>query len=53
MFTSKVNLILLPQPTDTLNGYPCPVYPMLNVNWSASLKGILPTLKSRLEQWHQ
>ena len=46
MFTPKLNLILLSQPTDTLNGYPSPVYSVLNVNWSAFLKGILPTLQS-------
>ena len=28
------NLISLHQPTDALYGYPSPVYPMLNVNWS-------------------
>ena len=33
------------QPTDTLNGYPSPVYQMLNVNWSDFLEGILLTLQ--------
>ena len=47
MFSPKLNLILLPQPTDTHNNYPSPVYPMLNVNWSAFLEGILTTLQSR------
>ena len=46
MFTPQLNLILLPQSTDTLNGYPSPVYSMLNVNWSAFLEGILPTPQS-------
>ena len=32
--------------TDTLITYPSPVYQVLNVNWSALLKGILPTLQS-------
>ena len=32
--------------TDTVNIYPSPVYQVLNVNWSAFLKGILPTLQS-------
>ena len=31
---------------NTLNIYPSPVYQVLNVNWSAFLKGILPTLQS-------
>ena len=39
---------------DTPKNYPSPVYEMWNVNWSAFLEGILPTLqKSQLEQWHQ
>ena len=42
----KLNSILLPQFTDTLNIYPPPVYQVLNVNWSTFLKGILPTLLS-------
>ena len=46
MFTPKLNSILLPQFTDTLNIYPSPVYQVLKVNWSAFLKGILPTLQS-------
>ena len=46
MFILKLNLILLPQPTDTLNNYPSPVYPTLNVNQSAFLEGILLTLQS-------
>ena len=45
MFTPQLNLILLHQPTDALNGYPSPVYPMLHVNWSAFLKSILQTLQ--------
>ena len=45
MFAPKLNSILLPQFTDTLNIYPSPVYQVLNVNWSAFLKGILPTLQ--------
>ena len=55
MFAPQLNLILLPQPTDTLNGYPSPVYPILSVNWSAFLEGILVTLQSHkfIEQWHQ
>ena len=51
MFALQLNLILLPQPTDALNGYPSPVYPMLHVNWSAFLHA--NPSKSRLEQWHQ
>ena len=46
LFTPKLNLILLPQFADTLNIYASPVYQVLNVNWSAFLKGILPTLRS-------
>ena len=46
IFVPQLNLILLPQPTDTLNGYPSSVYPMLNVNLYAFLKGILPTTQS-------
>ena len=46
LFTSKLNSILLPQFTDTLNVYPFPVYQVLNANWSAFLKSILPTLQS-------
>ena len=46
LFAPKLNSILLPQFTDTLNIYPSPVYQVLNVNWSAFLKGILPTLQS-------
>ena len=46
MFALKLNSILLPQFTDTLNIYPSPVYQVLNVNWSAFLKGISPTLQS-------
>ena len=41
-----MNSLLLPQFTDTLNIYPSPVYQVLNVNWSAFLKGIFPTLQS-------
>ena len=43
LFAPKLNSILLPQFTDTLNIYPSPVYQVLNVNWSAFLKGIFPT----------
>ena len=43
---TTTNLMLLPQPMDTLNIYPSPVYQMLNVNWSAFLKGILLILQS-------
>ena len=46
IFVPKLNSILLPQLTDTLNIYPSPVYQVLNVNWSAFVKGILPTLQS-------
>ena len=46
MFILQLNLILLPQPTDALNGYPSPLYSVLNVNWSAFLESILPTLQS-------
>ena len=46
LFIPKLNSILLPQFTDTLNIYPSPVYQVLNVNWSAFLKGILSTLQS-------
>ena len=46
MFTPNLNLNLLPQPTDTFNGYPSPVYQMLIVNWSAFLEGIVLTLQS-------
>ena len=53
MFTPQLNLIILPQHTDTLNGYPSPVHPVLSVNWSTFLEGILPPLKSLLEQWLQ
>ena len=42
----KLNSILLPQFTDTLNIYPSPLYQVSNANWSAFLKGILPTLQS-------
>ena len=42
----RTNSILLAQFTDTLNIYPSPVYQVLNVNWSAFLKCILPTLQS-------
>ena len=51
LFAPKLNSILLPQFTDTLNIYPSPVYQVLNVNWSAFFKSILPTLQSWLEQW--
>ena len=44
----KLNSILLPQFTDTLNIYPSPVYQMLNVNWSTFIKGILPALQSHI-----
>ena len=49
-----MNSIFLPQLTDRLNIYPSPLYQVLNVNWSAFLKGILSALQSesRLEQWH-
>ena len=40
MFTPKLNSILLPQFTDTLNIYPSPLYQVSNANWSAFLKGI-------------
>ena len=46
MFAPKLNSILLPQITDTLNIYPSPLYQVSNANWSAFLKGILPTLQS-------
>ena len=46
MFAPKLNSILLPQFTDTLNIYPSPLYQVSNANWSAFLKGILPTLQS-------
>ena len=46
LFVLKLNSILLPQLTGTLNIYPSPVYQVLNVNWSAFVKGILPTLQS-------
>ena len=46
MFAPQLNLILLPQPTDALNGYPSLVYPILNLNWSAFLEGILLTFQS-------
>ena len=46
MFAPKLNSILLPQFTDTLNIYPSPVYQVLNVNWSTFLKDILLTLQS-------
>ena len=46
MFALKLNSVLLLQFTDTLNIYPSPVYQVLNVNWSAFLKGILPTVQS-------
>ena len=46
MFAAKLNSILLPQFTDTLNIYPSPLYQVSNANWSAFLKGILPTLQS-------
>ena len=39
MFATKLNSILLSQFTDTL-------YQVSNANWSAFLKGILPTLQS-------
>ena len=42
----KLNSILLSQFTDTLIIYPSPVYQVLNVNKSAFLKIILPTLQS-------
>ena len=46
MFAPKLNSILLPQFTDTLNIYLSPLYQVSNANWSAFLKGILPTLQS-------
>ena len=46
LFAPKLNSILLPQVTVTLNIYPSPVYQVLNFNWSAFLKGILPALQS-------
>ena len=46
VLATRLNSILLPQLTDTLNIYPCPVYQVLNVNWSTFLKEILPTLLS-------
>ena len=46
MFAPKLNSILLRQFTDTLNIYPSPLYQVSNANWSAFLKGILPTLQS-------
>ena len=47
MFVPQLNLILLPKPIDTLNNYSSLAYPMLNVNWSAFLEGILTTLQSQ------
>ena len=44
VFAPQLNLIF-PQPTNTLNGYPSAVYPMLNVNWCAVMEGILLTLQ--------
>ena len=49
LFTPKLNSILLPQFTDTLNIYPFPVYQVLNVNWSAFLKDISPTIQSHCQ----
>ena len=46
LFATELNSILLPQFTDTLIIYLSPVYQVLNVNWSAFLKGILPTDQS-------
>ena len=46
MSAPKLKSILLPQFTDTLNIYPSPLYQVSNANWSAFLKGILPTLQS-------
>ena len=46
LFAPKLNSILLPQLTDTLNIYLSSVYQLLNVNWCAFVKGILPTLQS-------
>ena len=46
LFAPKLNSILLLQFIVTLNIYPSPVYQVLNFNWSALLKGILPTHQS-------
>ena len=46
LLAPKLNSILLLQFTDTLNIYPSPVHQVLNVNRSAFLNGILPTLQS-------
>ena len=46
IFAPKLKSILLLQLTDTLNIYPSPVLKVLNINWSAFLKGILLTLQS-------
>ena len=45
MFAPKLNSVLLPQITDKLNIYPSPLYQVSNANWSAFLKGILPTFR--------
>ena len=44
LFTTELNSILFPQLIDALNIYPYPMYKVLNVKWSAFVKGILPTL---------
>ena len=42
---TEINFIA-PVDRHTLNIYPSPVYQVLNVSWSAFVKGILPTLQS-------
>ena len=50
LFILKLNSILLPQFKNTLHTNPSSVYQVLNVNLSAFLKGILPTLQS--QEWN-
>ena len=50
IFAPQLNLMLLPLPTDTLNGYPSPVYPMLDVNWYAFERNFAYHPKSQLKQ---
>ena len=45
MIAPKLYLILLHQPTDTLNGYQSLVYPTLNVNRSALLEAFWQPFK--------
>ena len=46
--TTELNFIILAYKyiASYVNSYPCPVYQILNVNWSAFLKSILPILTS-------